>query len=269
MNNNTAILPDLTGNESYLQPLISLYNEDCRETMKRIPDGSVDLMVTDPPYAMTACDWDTTVNFAEMWPEWERILKPDGVFVFTASQPFTSDLVISRRGFFKCEWIWKKNRGSNFAGLKTMPFKEHESVVVFCRGKLTFNPIKEQRAESGLSRVRYDFSSKVTSSINGGGGTFYNQDERRTLQDERHPSSVQEFNTEVGIHPTQKPVDLMRYLILTYSNKGDTVFDGYSGSGTTAHACLVEGRKFVGSELDKTYYEKSVKRLKCVPTQLF
>lgn len=240
---------------------IELKNIDCLDLLKSLPDASIDLMLTDPPYAMTACDWDKPFNLDEMWIEWERVVKPDGAFIFTASQPFTSQVVVSREGFFKCEWIWKKNRGSNFAGLKTMPFKEHESVLVFCRGRLTFNPIKEERAASGLSRVKYDFSGKVTSKVNGGGDTFYNQDERRTQPEERHPSSVQEFNTEVGIHPTQKPVDLFRYLIRTYSNPGETVFDGYSGSGTTAIACIKEGRNFIGCELNKEYYDKSMERI--------
>lgn len=254
------LLPDLTGNESYLQPLISLYNEDCRQTMKRIPDGSVDLMLTDPPYGTTACDWDIAPNFAEMWPEWERILKPNGAWIFTGSQPFTSSLIVSRIGFFKYEMIWEKGQGTNPLLANKQVMKVHENICVFYREQPTFNPQKTL----GKPYSGFTSNTKSIGEVYGSLKSVHNENDGF-----RNPTSILKHVRELGWHPTQKPLDLFRYLILTFSNKGDTVFDGYSGSGTTAHACLKEGRKFIGSELDKTYFNKSVQRLKCVPTQLF
>jgi len=257
------IQPDLTGNASYLQPLISLYNEDCRQTMKRIPDGSVDLMVTDMPYGVTQNEWDNAPNLAEMWPEWERIVKPTGAFIFTAQQPFVSDLIITRRGLFRYDLIWEKGeRATGFLNANKMPLRSHEHILVFYRELPTYNP----QFSVGKPTHKKGKPQKETNNNYGS----YEVMQTRDYGDQKFPKSIVCFDRpHPPIHPTQKPVDLMRYLILTYSNKGDVVFDGYSGSGTTAHACLVEGRKFVGSELDKGYYERSVKRLKCVPTQLF
>lgn len=247
----------------YNQPFVSLFNEDCRETMKRIPDGSIDLMLTDPPYGTTACDWDIAPNWGEMWLEWERILKPNGAFVFTGSQPMTTDLVMSRRGFFKYEMIWDKGRPSNFMLSKYQVLKMHENILVFYREQPTFNPQKTKRNK--WDKRPAGTNTKIVE-VTG---------QKRVIpdatDDEKLDGSIIRIlrNPEAGGHPTEKPLDLMRYLILTYSNKGDTVFDGYSGSGTTAHACLKEGRKFIGSELNETYFKKSVQRLRNVPTELF
>jgi site-specific DNA-methyltransferase (adenine-specific) len=238
---------------------IVLKNIDCLDLLRSLPDGSIDLMLTDPPYAMTACDWDKPFNLAEMWLEWERVVKPNGAFVFTASQPFTSQLVISREVFFKCEWIWQKNRPSNFGVAKYHPMKEHESIIVFGRGRITYNPILEVRKGSGVDRVKYKINPS-TKTDNYGESLQY-QTTSREYDEMRLPASIQKFNTETGMHPTQKPVDLFRYLIRTYSNPGETVFDGYSGSGTTAIACIKENRDFVGCELNKEYYDKSMERI--------
>lgn len=268
--------PAITYSECCTLPFVSLYNEDCIETMKRIPDGSIDLMLTDPPYGTTQCEWDKPINLDLLWIEWLRIIKPNGAFVFTASQPFTSELVISKKDLFKYEWVWEKNRGSGHLNAKIMPMKYHENILVFGE-KITFNPIPEPYAKSSTDRYKAGEvwnPKKKISDDNIVYGKFKSESRVFLNPDGKAPNSIKYFPT-VDIqngsrtHPTQKPTDLMRYLILTYSNKGETVFDGYSGSGTTAEACMIEQRNFIGSELNKEYFDKSVQRLKNVPQSLF
>jgi site-specific DNA-methyltransferase (adenine-specific) len=255
----------IAGMRSYMQPSISLYNEDCLETMRRIPDGSVDLMLTDPPYGTTEIIWDKHINIAEMWLEWERILKPSGAWIFTCSQPFTSELILSRRGFFKYELIWDKTFGRQPQLANIQPMKRHENIVVFGRGKITYNP--------QLVKLIRPYKSKGASN-NAGGNNDHKLGLKKVEKEYTHstPDSILQIEPPgngVNIHPTQKPIDLFRWLIKSYSNEGEIIFDGYSGSGTTAHACLVECRKFVGSELDENYFKKSVERLKGFNPQLF
>jgi len=231
--------------------------------MKRIPDGSIDLMLTDPPYNTTNCDWEYAIDFETLWAEWLRIVKPNGAFIFTASQPFTTDLINSNRKHFKYELIWEKPNPSNPLLANKQPLKNHENIIVFYREMPVYNPQKTMRLQE----------NKRTQKIREK-GVFETTGQKRIIPNAdgeyKMPMSVLFFNREQsGYHPTQKPVDLMRYLILTYTNKGEIVFDGYSGSGTTAEACIIEGRKFIGSELNKEYFDKSVIRLKNVPMQLF
>jgi len=231
--------------------------------MKRIPDGSIDLMLTDPPYNTTNCDWEYAIDFETLWAEWLRIVKPNGAFIFTASQPFTTDLINSNRKHFKYELIWEKPNPSNPLLANKQPLKNHENIIVFYRKMPVYNPQKTMRLQE----------NKRTQKIREK-GIFETTGQKRIIPNAdgeyKMPMSVLFFNREQsGYHPTQKPVDLMRYLILTYTNKGEIVFDGYSGSGTTAEACIIEGRKFIGSELNKEYFDKSVIRLKNVPMQLF
>ena len=235
-----------------------LLHGDCLERMKEIPDGSVDMVLTDPPYGTTACKWDSVIPLEAMWAHLKRVVKPNGAIVMTAAQPFTSVLVGSNMAWFRHEWIWVKNRGSNFASLKYNPFKEHESVIVFGKSKTTFNPIKQERSESGKARANYDFK-------NDGGGEavgVIKRDGRRGIEKNmRNPSSVQKFNTEVGLHPTQKPVALMEYLIKTYTNPGERVLDFTMGSGTAGVAAMQTGRRFIGIEMDAGYYGVSCGRV--------
>ena len=232
--------------------------------MKRIPDGSVDMILCDLPYGTTANKWDTVIPFEPLWDQYERVIKDGGAIVLTASQPFTSNLIMSNVKNFKTEWIWAKNRGSNFGSVKYVPMKEHESVIVFGRGRITYNPIKQPRNGSGLSRVQYKVTARTkTTNYN---DSLHGEVELKT-EDLRYPSSIQRFNTEVGLHPTQKPVALFEYLIKTYSNEGETVLDNCMGSGTTAIACMNTERNFIGFELDETYFEKSLERIKNHTTQ--
>lgn len=246
-----------TGDEKMMTELLM---GDCLELMAKIPTGSVDLVLTDPPYGTTACKWDSVIPLEPMWTAVRRVLKPNGAAVFTASQPFTSALVMSNPREFKHEWIWLKNRGSNFANTVREPMKEHESVLVFSRGGWVYNKQMQERAASGLSRVKYDFN-KVTDTENY--GKF---DKPPPSQGEmRVPSSVQKFNIACGAektaHPTQKPVALMEYLIRTYTNPGETVLDFTMGSGTTGVAAMNCGRNFIGIERDEKYFDIAERRV--------
>ena len=252
----------LLGMQCYSQPFISLFNEDCRETLKRIETGSIDLLLQDTPFGCTQNEWDIKPNFAEMWAEWERVTKDNGAMIFFGTQPFVSELILSRSGLFRYDIIWYKALGTGHLNANKMPMRNHEHILVFYRSLPTYNP------QMKVGKMRMKGSAKGNTTTNYG-----NYNGKTSVNDQYHPQSVIDFTngdrTKENDHPTQKPLDLIRYLILTYSNKGDTVFDGYSGSGTTAHACLKEGRKFIGSEFNKTYFKKSVQRLKNVPQSLF
>jgi len=241
---------------------IQLYKGDCLEVMKQIPDKSVDMILCDLPYGTTACKWDTVIPFEPLWGSYERIIKDDGAIVLTASQPFTSALVMSNPKLFKYEWIWQKAVGSNFATTKYMPMKEHESVLVFGKGKTKYFPIMQERTGGGKERLKYGHSGGKTGEANG--GLKFKGFNSCTYNELRCPSSVQYFNNREscrGLHPTQKPVALCEYLIKTYTNDGDTVLDNCMGSGTTGVACKRLNRNFIGIELDDKYFEIAKNRI--------
>lgn len=237
--------------------LNKIYNEDCIETMKRIPDGSIDLMLTDPPYNITACEWEYAINFDLLWKEWLRVVKPTGAFVFTASQPFTTDLINSNRSMFKYEIIWEKERPTNPLLCNKQILKYHENVLLFANGQNTYNPQSIRKKE--FNKRKNKPRAYITDTI--GKKPIYDNMCLAGKNELIYPSSIQYFTMERGLHPTQKPIDLFRYLIKTYTNEGETVFDGYMGSGTTAMACIAEKRNFVGSELNKEYFEIATKRI--------
>jgi len=252
---------------------IQLYNEDCTKTMKRIYDGHIDLILIDPPYGITNCDWEYSLNLAELWVEWERILKPNGVFVIFSNEPFTSDLIISRREFFKYKWIWNKVSAAGFLNAYKMPLTGYEEIVIFSRAKMGNHTHNPQITKKASNLVRPPNTSGKAYS-----GTYnkHNQSSKELDTTRAFPKNIitinksdAECNSLSRCHPTQKPISLIRYLVLTYSNRGDVVFDGYSGSGTTAEACIIEGREFIGSELNKEYFDKSIIRINNVPAQLF
>lgn len=244
----------------YQDDYVTLYHGDAIEILPTITTGSIDQVLTDLPYGMTDCAWDTPLPLEKLWDEWKRILKPSGSVALTASQPFSSTLVSSNPKAFKTEWIWEKNAGSNFGTLKRQPMKEHESVLIFAWGKYLYNPQMQERAASGLARVKSGVVNYATKAeAYGNGGLTGTASSRRP--DLRYPRSVQKFNRERGLHPTQKPVDLMRYLIRTYTNEGATVLDNCAGSGTTLVAAQREGRKAIGVELEEKYCEIIAKRL--------
>ncbi len=235
-----------------------LYHGDCLEILSRlIPKGSVDLILCDPPYGITSAGFDCEIDLRHLWPQLWRIAKPHCPVVLTAAQPFSSVVTVSQIEHFKHEWVWIKNRGSNFANTVREPMKEHEHVLVFARSPWTYNKQMQERTGGGLSRVQYNVAFKTTSENY---REFEDRDENK-LPDVRVPSSWQKFNCEVGLHPQQKPVDLFRYLVRTYSDAGMTVLDFSSGSGTTAIAALREGRKYIAIEKEQRFYEVAKKRI--------
>lgn len=231
---------------------------DCLGVMRDIPDKSVDMVLCDLPYGTTANKWDSVIPFDELWEHYERVIKDGGAIVLTASQPFTSALIMSNPKMFKTEWIWEKNRGSNFGSVRYVPMKEHESVIVFGKGRITYNPIKEPRKGSGADRIRYKITARTKTPNYE--NSLHGEVELKT-EELRYPSSIQKFNTEVGYHPTQKPVALFEYLIKTYTNEGETVLDNCIGSGTTAVAAINTGRNFIGIEKESEYVEISRRRI--------
>lgn len=227
---------------------------DCLEKMKLIPDGSVDMILADLPYGTTVCKWDAIIPFDPLWEQYKRIIKDNGAIVLTASQPFTSALIMSNPKMFKYEWIWEKNRGSNFAVLKYQPMKEHENVLVFSKKTHLYKPIMQERKGGGLARTKYDYGRTENSKSEV--MNFLPKHAKHNGNNKlRYPSSLQKFNCEVGKHPTQKPVTLFEYLIKTYTNEGDIVLDNVAGSGTTGEACLNLNRDFILIEKEPNYYE--------------
>ena len=236
---------------------LKLLQGDCLEIMAGMKDNSVNAFITDLPYGTTQNKWDSIINLETMWKEVNRVGKSNFVFITTASQPFTSVLIMSNLKQFKHEWIWIKNRGSNFANTVREPMKEHESVLVFSPGKWTYNKQMQKRTGSGADRVKYELNQRSKSSnykdFEGKEGT--KQGEMRV------PSSWQKFNCEVGLHPTQKPLELYEYLVKTYTNEGDLVLDPTMGSGTTGLACKNLNRNFIGIEKDEKYFKIAQERL--------
>ena len=235
-----------------------IFSGDCLEVMKPIDDSSIDMILCDLPYGITEAGHDVPLPLVYLWSSYKRIMKPMGVVVLTASQPFTSILLLSNVEMFKHEWIWLKNRGSNFANTVREPMKEHESVLVFANKKWTYNRQMQERTGGGLERSKYlvEHNSQVREGTRQFEGRPHHE-----ISKLRVPSSWQKFNVEVGLHPTQKPVLLFEYLIKTYSNPGDLILDNCIGSGTTAVAALNTGRNFIGIEKDLKYVEVARKRI--------
>ena len=237
-----------------------IFNEDCLEWMKRIPDGSIDCIITDPPYWTTACKWDTVIDLDLMWGQLKRIIKPNGVIALTASQPFTSALVMSNPKMFKHDIVWFKNVPTGMAQANYAPMKYHESILVFCKNKIgTFNKQMQEREGVGKDCYRYQHYC--------GESNHVKMDKVKKHYDENlvNPSSIVLFNSVPNrrgkVHPTQKPVALIEYLIRTYTNEWETVLDFTIGSGTTAIACINTNRNYIGFELDKWYYDIANERI--------
>ncbi|MDE2000221.1 MAG: site-specific DNA-methyltransferase [Burkholderiales bacterium] len=242
-----------------------LYLGDCLELMKTIPDKSVDMVLCDLPYGTTACAWDVVIPFDRLWAEYERVAKVNAAIVLTANQPFTSALVMSRPDLFKYSWVWVKNRPTGPQHAKNRPMGKHEDVLVFSKAPMGHvsqlgdrrmnyrpqgvvdGPVKTVKAKGSHSRIV---------------GARPNQVGREYVSQTGFPHTVLEFDKEEAhLHPTQKPVALMEYLVRTYTNEGDLVLDNTMGSGTTGVACVNTGRKFIGIERDPEYFKIAQNRI--------
>ena len=239
-----------------------LVHADCFDVFPYIADKSVNLILCDLPYGTTACKWDSILPFDKLWEQYERIITYNGAIVLTASQPFTSALVMSNPKMFKYEIIWEKDKASNFMLAKKQIQKYHESILVFYKSNCTYNPIMWDAGKLSNIGGKADKLKKggVTGDAEIG---FYIP--TSTL---RYPKSVLKFNTPKSndkenkcLHPTQKPLELMKYLIKTYSNEDDVVMDNCMGSNTTGLACKELNRQYIGIEKDKNYYDVSVSRV--------
>ena len=230
----------------------TLHLGDCLDIMATIPDASVDAVIADPPYGTTACKWDSVIPFEPMWEQLKRIVKQRAAIVLFGSQPFTSALVMSNPDWFRVSWVWAKPMGTNYLNANRDPMKAHEDIVVFSDGYCTYNPQKTKGVP--YASTRGSVGDFVRDKSVGGYRTVSNGD--------RYPLTVQNFNQVFRpVHPTQKPVALLEYLVRTYTNEGDTVLDFTMGSGTTGVACMNTGRKFVGIELDAGYFKIAEKRI--------
>ncbi len=224
---------------------------DCLNEMPKMPAQSVDAIISDLPYGTTACKWDSVLPLETLWREWARILKPGGAIVLTASQPFTSALVMSNPNAFKHEWIWNKKLAGNAVFAKKQPLKIHETVLVFAFGRCPYKP--EMRA--GKMRAKNGIKNRL--------GTF--GDSEITVNDKYYPTSILEYSNaglrRGKLHLAQKPVELMRYLVRTYTNPGDVILDPCCGSGTTCIAAMQEGRHYIGIEKETNYAEITKQRI--------
>lgn len=246
--------------------MINLMNGDCLELMKNIPDGSVDLILTDPPYGTTACKWDTVIPFEMMWVELKRIIKPNGAIVLFGSEPFSSALRMSNIKQYKYDWVWEKSRALGFMNAKNKPMNKHELISVFSNGacangsknKMIYNP-------QGLLPLNKIVKGRKSSKADSEGHNFGRKSHKEELFQEwtNYPDQILKFNSEgKTVHPTQKPVALLEYLIKTYTQENETVLDFTMGSGSTGVAAKNTNRKFIGIELDETYFNIAQERMK-------
>jgi site-specific DNA-methyltransferase (adenine-specific) len=233
--------------------MVNLYLGNCLDILPTLTDNSVDMVLVDLPYGTTACSWDSIIPLDELWNQYNRVCKDNAAMVFTTAQPFTTVLASSNLENFRYEWIWEKPQGTNPMNAKVMPLKSHENILVFYRKKPMYNP------QMWYSTPYSGFSSE-TSKI----GEVYGEAKskhRDNPEGSRYPKTVLKFKQQKGLHPTQKPVDLMEYLIKTYTNEGDTVLDNTMGSGTTGVACVNTCRNFIGIEKEEKYFKIAEDRI--------
>ena len=243
---------------------------DCLEFMKDIPNGSIDMILCDLPYGTTACKWDTIIPFDKLWEQYERIINPNGAIVLTASQPFTSALVMSNIELFKYELIWKKSNPTGMGQANKRPMKYHENICVFFKKQPTYNKQMIKRTDKTVKSMIKNggvFNVSNTMSGNQQSIAYKNIEANRYSETEKNPSSIVEVNSIRPIskeylgHPTQKPEKLFEWLLKTYTNENDLVLDNTAGSGTTAIACLKTNRQFIVMEKEQKYYDIILKRV--------
>jgi len=237
--------------------VIKLLHGDCLERMHEISSGSIDMVLCDLPYGITQNKWDSVISTDKLWPQYKRICKKGAAIVLTSSQPFTSILVASNLAWYRHDWVWEKSQPKGHLNAKKAPLRAHELILVFGHGKLTYNPQKTQghprKTANNVNRA-----NKLSNCYGAQDGiTSYSSTERYPRSVIKFPSDVQKSK----LHPTQKPVALMEYLIKTYTNEGDTVLDNCFGSCSTGIACQNTGRNFIGIEKDDAYFQIGYDRM--------
>lgn len=236
---------------------------DCLDIMKEIPDKSVDMILCDLPYGTTACKWDNVIPFEPLWEQYNRIIKDNGAIVLFGSEPFSSKLRLSNLKMYRYDWVWQKTVASNFAMCKKQPFKKHENITVFYKKLPTYNP----QMQNGKPYI-----DKRNSSCRNACVGANSKIERKPIKNNgtRYPSSVQEFSNgnNKNVHPTQKPVALLEYLIKTYTNENELVLDNCMGSGSTGVACVNTNRNFIGIELEEKYFNIAKERIEAIKNEL-
>ena len=245
--------------------MINLIKGDCLVEMQNIPDKSVDAIICDLPYGTTACKWDTIIPFEPLWVQYKRIIKDNGAIVLFGSQPFTSALVMSNPKWFKYQFIWDKKQSGNFQLAKYQPLKVHEDICIFGNGRVNYYPIMEA-ADISKNRPNKKEMGNTTGLKHLSSG-IYSYSENRD-ETKRFPKSILEYHARNGecnslnrVHPTQKPVQLLEYIIKTYTNEGETVLDSTMGSGSTGVAAKQLNRSFIGIEMDDKYFQIASKRI--------
>ena len=231
---------------------IKLKQGDCLELMKDIPDKSIDMILCDLPYGTTVCKWDTIIPFDKLWEQYNRIIKDNGAIVLFGNEPFSSQLRLSNLKNYKYDWVWDKKRGSNFATVKIRPFNSFENIMVFYKKQPTYNP-QMWKSTPYTCNQGYVGEAKQTG--------LYRDNVITVNNGDRYPLTILSFSKETGLHPTQKPVALLEYLIKTYTNEGDVVLDNCMGSGSTGVACVNTNRNFIGIELDENYFKIAKERI--------
>lgn len=240
---------------------VKLLLGDCLERMQDIPDGSVDMILADPPYGTTKCKWDAIIPLDPMWDQLKRIIKPNGAIALFGSEPFSSALRMSNIKNYKYDWIWEKDKATNHLNAKKMPMRITEDIMIFCLGSTTYNP---QLSDKPKENIRKQNPKRKQTDIYGS----MTKEAKRTIPDDKsYPIEILRFRSCTGdkgksFHPTQKPVDLLEYLIHTYTNEDELVLDFTMGSGSTGEACINTNRNFIGIELDQEYFEIAKNRIK-------
>lgn len=236
---------------------------DCLELMQHIPDGSVDMILCDLPYGTTACKWDSVIPFDLLWLQYNRIIKDNGIIALFGTEPFSTFLRYSNIKLFKYDWIWKKTRPTGFQHAKNMPLKDFEIISIFSKGKMGHKNLLGNRRmvynpQGLIPCERYYDGTK------GFGGIIGRRPSHKKVVKQEftnYPKMILEYPSEGGLHPTQKPVPLLEYLINTYTNPGELVLDNCMGSGSTGVACANTGRRFIGMEMDETYFNTASERI--------
>ena len=235
-----------------------LYKGDCLEVMDQLIEQGieVDAVICDPPYGTTACKWDSVIPFDEMWERLNKLIKPDGAIVLFGSEPFSSQLRVSNIKNFKYDWIWEKEQGVGFQLVKYRPLIKHENISVFCKKTPLYNP----------QMIKLD-KPKIVKRKSGSNGRSETSplkysDERTSVYEHRYPVNILKYKRDIGLHPTQKPVSLLMYLVRTYTNENQVILDFTMGSGSTGVAAMLTDRRFIGIELDDKYFEIAENRIK-------